>query len=96
MTGALTAGNTSEELKLTATVSGMLGVTPVLTIADADGKDATAKFTVDGLSQIDKDAKVAITPVVKLKTGTTAGKYVLTLTVGSEKVVRNFTVAEAK
>ena len=92
MTGTLKAGSTSEELKLTATVSGMLGVTPVLTIADADGKDATAKFTVGGLSQIDKDAKVAITPVVKLKEGTTAGKYVLTLTVGSEKVVRNFTV----
>ena len=95
MTGALTAGNTSEELKLTATVSGMLGVTPVLTIADASGNDATAKFTVAGLSQIDKDVKVAITPVVKVKQDTPAGKYVLTLTVGSEKVVRNFTVAEA-
>ena len=94
MTGALKAGSTSEELKLTATVSGMLGVTPVLTIADAAGNDATAKFTVTGLSQINDDAKVAITPVVKVKDAT-AGKYVLTLTVGSEKVVRNFTVVEA-
>ena len=92
MTGALKAGSTSEKLKLTATVSGMLGVTPVLTIADASGNDATAKFTVTGLSQINDDAKVAITPVVKVKDAT-AGKYVLTLTVGSEKVVRNFTVA---
>ena len=95
MTGALKAGSTSEELKLTATVSGMLGVTPVLTIADASGNDATAKFTVTGLSQINDDAKVAITPVVKVKDAT-AGKYVLTLTVGSEKVVRNFTVAAAQ
>ena len=36
-----------------------------------------------------------ITPVVKVNTAT-AGKYVLTLTVGSEKVVRNFTVAAAQ
>ena len=92
MTGALKAGSTSEELKLTATVSGMLGVTPVLTIADADGKDATAKFTVSGLKQIDKDEKFAITPVVNVKDAA-AGKYVLTLTVGGEKVVRNFEVA---
>ena len=95
MTGALKAGSTSEELTLTATVSNMMGYTPALTITDADGADVTAKFTVTGLSQIATDNKTMITPVVKVNNAT-AGKYVLTLTVGSEKVVRNFTVAAAQ
>ena len=95
MTGALKASSTSEELTLTAVVSKMLGYTPAVTIEDADGADATAKFTVSGLSKITTDDKTMITPVVKVNNAT-AGKYVLTLTVGSEKVVRNFTVAAAQ
>ena len=95
MTGALKVGSTSEKLTLTATVSNMMGYTPALTITDADGADVTAKFTVSGLSQIATDNKTMITPVVKVNNAT-AGKYVLTLTVGSEKVVRNFTVAAAQ
>ena len=95
MTGALKADSTSEKLTLTATVSNMMGYTPALTITDADGADVTAKFTVSDLPQIATDNKTMIKPVVKVKDAT-AGKYVLTLTVGSEKVVRNFTVAAAQ
>lgn len=56
---------------------------------------ATAKFTVAPISKINTNNDTMLDVSIN-NNGAPAGKYVLTLTVGGEKVVRNFTVAEAQ
>ena len=91
----LKAGSQAETLTMTAVVSKMLGYTPAVTIEDAQGADATAKFTVAPISKIPTNNDTMLDVSIN-NNGAPAGKYVLTLTVGGEKVVRNFTVAEAQ
>lgn len=80
---------------MTAVVSKMLGYTPAVTIEDAQGADATAKFTVAPISKINTNNDTMVEVSIN-NNNAPAGKYVLTLTVGGEKVVRNFTVAAAQ
>ena len=88
----LKAGSKTETLTMTAVVSKMLGYTPAVTIEDAQGADATAKFTVAPISKINTNNDTMVEVSIN-NNNAPAGKYVLTLTVGGEKVVRNFTVA---
>ena len=91
----LKAGSRTETLTMTAVVSKMLGYTPAVTIENAQGVDATAKFTVAPINKISTNDDTMLDVSIN-NNGAPAGKYVLTLTVGGEKVVRNFTVAEAQ
>ena len=87
-------------MSMIAVVSSMLGYTPEVTIVNADGTDVTDKFTVTDLNDaalaaIDSNDATSIKVKVVAGEQATAGDYVLTLSVGGEKVVRNITVEAA-
>ncbi|GAB2046473.1 hypothetical protein AGATL06_29730 [Agathobaculum sp. TL06] len=96
---AMTYGGTSDEETLSATVEGMKGYYAEVSIVDSSKADASSKFTtsvvVDGSgSQITTNDAALINVTITNDQSAAAGKYTMTLTIGSKTVVRDFTVAK--
>ena len=98
---AMTYGQTSDTETLSANVEGLKGYYAEVSIVDSSKADASSKFTtsvvVDGSgSQVTTNDVATINVTITNDKSADAGKYTMTLKIGSKTVVRDFTVAKAK